>query len=149
MPVQSRKGIGGAPSKLTPERMERLLHAIRKGNYIEIACKIVGINQATYHKWMVRGEREGKGQYFEFLEAVEAAQAECEAALVERWHDQTPLDWKAANVLMARRFRDRWGVTESQPNDVVVNITHADADKHTVTQSTRRTDRDKRKPRKA
>lgn len=144
--ASGEKNGGGAPSKLTAETVERFLHYLSVGNYPEPACRAVGIEPRTYYNWMARGEREGKGQFFQFFQRVQQALAECEMRLVEQWHNATPLDWKAGQALVGRRYRDRWGQTETQPNDVVVNITHADADKHTVTKSARRTDGNKRKP---
>jgi hypothetical protein len=44
-----------------------------------------------------------------FLRELQQAELDCESALVKKWHDAAPDDWRAARDLLARRFRDRWG----------------------------------------
>jgi hypothetical protein len=47
--------------------------------------------------------------YADFAAALEQAELDCESALVKKWHDAAPDDWRAARDLLARRFPDRWG----------------------------------------
>lgn len=48
----------GRPGKLTPEVQEKILEAIRDGNYYEAACAYAGITYRTFRYWMERGEEE-------------------------------------------------------------------------------------------
>ena len=43
------------------------------------------------------------------MRELEQAELDCESALVKKWHDAAPDDWRAARDLLARRFPDRWG----------------------------------------
>jgi len=66
----------GRPSKLTPEVKARLVEAFQKGAYDDDACRYAGIHPSTFYRWIERGTVEPKGEYCEFREAVETAQAE-------------------------------------------------------------------------
>jgi hypothetical protein len=51
------------------------------------------------------------------------AELDCEAALVKKWHDAAPDDWRAARDLLARRFPDRWGrEVEERPPDMGLGL---------------------------
>jgi hypothetical protein len=43
-----------------------------------------------------------------FLGELTQAELDYERALVKKWHDAPPEDWRAARDLPARRFPDRW-----------------------------------------
>jgi transposase len=101
------------PSKLTPEIQDRICKAIRAGNYYEPACQLVGIAYFTFRRWMDRGEKQTKGAYREFCEAVHRAEAAAEAKMVRQWRGKCPEDWRAARDFLARRFPDRWAQKES------------------------------------
>ena len=38
----------GRPTKLTPERQNRLVEAIQAGNYYKVACAAAGIDYSTF-----------------------------------------------------------------------------------------------------
>lgn len=99
----------GRPSKLTPETKARLLEAIRRGNYYEVACSYAGISYSIFRKWLIQGEQDGEGPYFELLQDVKRAEHEAEMALVEQWRRAMPEDWKAIATFLERRHPDRWG----------------------------------------
>jgi hypothetical protein len=84
----------GRPTKLTPEVKDRLLSALRAGNYLEPACVYAGISYQTFLNWKERGEREGRGPYFEFL--------------VAQWQQAMPENWQAVRDFLDRRHPDRW-----------------------------------------
>lgn len=95
------KGKTGRPSKLTDERVERILEAIRAGNYIETAARIAGIAPSTLHQW--------RHDFPDFAEAVEKARAEAEGrnvAIVQRAAMST---WQAAAWWLERSFPARFG----------------------------------------
>jgi len=74
------------PSKLTPERGEKIIALIRAGNYKETAAACCGIDQSTLYRWVENGEKAGDGEkdpnkdYREFYKAVKEAEAYAEAA---------------------------------------------------------------------
>lgn len=82
----------GRPTKLTAAVQERIVGALRAGNYIEPACQAAGVSASTHFRWMARGERERKGIYWEYAQAVRRAQAEAEVEAVgllrEAWSDE-------------------------------------------------------------
>ena len=61
-------GKAGRPTKLTPERRDRLLIAIKHGATITMACHKTSINPRTFRYWRQQDE--------DFAAAVQAAQRE-------------------------------------------------------------------------
>jgi hypothetical protein len=50
--------MAGVDSKLTPKLIDELAHHIRRGVAIKYACPACGIHRDTFHRWMVRGEKD-------------------------------------------------------------------------------------------
>ena len=114
---------GGRPTKLNIDTHNKIISAIRAGNYIETAAAYAGINKSTLYDWLKRGEREkqrvaqnprynirkSEKPYVEFSNAVEKALAEAEvrdvAIIAKAAEDQ----WQAAAWRLERKFPDRWG----------------------------------------
>ena len=96
------------PSKLTPVVRERIVQAIRAGNYAESAARAAGIAASTYYRWMERGERESAGAFREFAEAVRLAEAEAEVHAVAIIRRAMGEDWRAALAYLERRYPGRW-----------------------------------------
>jgi hypothetical protein len=105
----------GRRSKLTPAAQRRLLDAIRSGSYYEPACRVAGISFQTFRNWLMRGEREKSGPYFDFFEAVKAAEAEAELRAVTLWSKAMPKDWRAAKEFLERRHPSRWSQRGDDP----------------------------------
>lgn len=120
--AKDRKGIGGRPSKLTPEVLARIINAVRTGNYIEPACAYAGIDQRTYHNWVARAKGARSGEYFQFFQALKQAQAEAEIALVSRWYGRAPEDWRSTSTMLMRRHPERWGAREESDSDKDVDV---------------------------
>ena len=105
------------PSKLNPEVSEKIVRAIRAGNYPEVAARHAGVHPATYYRWMERGELEGSAveddPYRQFRAEVDRAIADAEAAevglVIKAARDG---DWRAAAWLLERRFSERWARRE-------------------------------------
>lgn len=101
--------------------VNRLLDAVRAGNYYEAACGYAGIDYSTFRKWVVRGEEadeldqegaeipEAEQVYLSFFESLKRAENEAEARVVALWQRQIPNDWKAAATFLERRYASRWG----------------------------------------
>lgn len=100
---------GGRPTKLTPEVQERILMAIRGGNYLETAAAYAGIGISTFKRWMGRGEKAQKGQFRAFWEAVQKARSEAEVRNVTLIQTAAKDNWQAAAWWLERSFFDRWG----------------------------------------
>ena len=97
------------PSKLTPERQQKLAEAIAAGNYYETACTYAGIDYTTFRLWMQKGEAQEATKYSEFFEAITRAEAEAENTAVQIWQKAMADDWRAAQMFLERRHPDRWG----------------------------------------
>lgn len=98
------------PTKLTPETQDRIVTALRAGNYQETAARYAGIDGATFYRWMERGTEETEGIYSEFCEAVENAKAAAEVrdvALIDLAAQDG--SWQAAAWKLERKFPNRWG----------------------------------------
>ena len=51
--------IVARPTKLTPAVAERILSAIRAGNFMEVAARYAGISPSTLYRWLERGDPDG------------------------------------------------------------------------------------------
>lgn len=58
------------PTKLTPETQERILKAVRAGNYAEASARSAGVAASTYYRWLDRGAGKPDGPYRAFRDAV-------------------------------------------------------------------------------
>jgi transposase len=102
----------GRPTKLTPEVQDKIVAALRAGNYQETAAMYAGVEARTFYRWMVRGESDGveDESYRQFRHAVEKAKADAEVrdiALIDKAaHDGS---WQAAAWKLERKFPQKWG----------------------------------------
>ena len=97
------------PTKLTTEIEERIVAAIRAGNYAGPSARSAGISEATFYRWMARGEKAKSGIHRDFHEAVKRAEADAEVhavAVIRR--EIAGGDWRAAATFLEHRFGDRW-----------------------------------------
>lgn len=101
-------GKGGRRSKLTPERQEGIVQALKAGNYLEVAARANGIDQSTLHDWVNRGEREKTGKYAEFAKAIRDAEAFAENRCVTLVATAAQTDWKAAAWFLERKHAQKW-----------------------------------------
>jgi hypothetical protein len=100
----------GRPSKLTPERISRLIEAIRAGHTREGAATLAGISKSTFNGWLASAKEPGADQEFLlFLDAVKSAEVEAEDALLAIIRSAAPKQWQASAWLLERRYPDRWG----------------------------------------
>lgn len=111
-------------SKLSKERIESVCKYIKLGLPQKVAAAYSGINEATFYRWMERGESNPKSMYGEFCEAVKRAVAESEATLVAniRLAANKTASWQAAAWMLERRFPDRWARIEKR--EISGNLGH-------------------------
>ena len=99
----------GRESKLTPEVKEKILSALRAGNYANVAAEYAGISETTFYRWLRKGREAKRGIYREFFAAVQRAEREAEVravAILQRHMDD---NWQAAMTYLERKFPERWG----------------------------------------
>lgn len=102
----------GRPTKLEPERKERILQALKAGNYRQVACEYAGVSYGTFSKWMAQGVRRPATEYGEFRKAVLEAERQAEVTCVARVMKATETDWKAAGWWLERKRSSRWARKE-------------------------------------
>jgi hypothetical protein len=101
------------PTKLTPELQAAICQSIRDGNTRETAAGCQGISPTSLYEWLARGEKEKKGIYTEFSEAVKKADHDATAAKVKVVHNAAQADnWYAAAWWLERRRYGDWGKKE-------------------------------------
>jgi transposase len=100
---------GRKPYRWTPEVEERLINALRAGNYIETAAAHAGISKVTLYERLKRGARAATGADHDFSQAVEKALADAEVLDVALIARAAKENWKAAAWRLQHRFPDRWG----------------------------------------
>jgi transposase len=129
----------GRPSRLTPERADKIVELIGQGHYNRTAALAVGIGQRTVQRWLARGEaaddRLRSGQpieadderYWHFWQRVQQAEsAAVDAALAairQGW--QRDNQWTAAAWYLERKYPGEWGRRQEVsvgPNDRMLEI---------------------------
>lgn len=109
----------GRKSKLTTDVQDKIVQALRAGNYFETACEYAGVSPSTAYEWIQRGEgrhpkRRRTKVYAEFAEAVKKAAANAEVKNVAVIQQATNDSWRAAAWWLQRRFPSRWGRQENR-----------------------------------
>lgn len=130
----ARKKRGGRPTKLTPEVHEKIVTAVRAGNYVETAAAYAGVHPTTVFRWLREADEPGASRAVrEFRYAVDSARAESEVRVVgqiqrvimgghvlaettrtlpdgtvETERKYAPPDGRVALEFAARAFPDRW-----------------------------------------
>lgn len=102
----------GRPSKLTPERQERIVLAVSAGSYPEVAARANGVDASTFYRWMARGDDpvERDPRYRVFREAVKEAEARAEVVAIGRIQQAAAGGtWTASAWYLERKYPDRWG----------------------------------------
>jgi len=87
---------------------QRIVQALRAGNYADAACRAAGIAPSTFYRWLERGDDEDSGLFRDFAEEVERAMAEAEVHAVAVLRRAMPEDWRAALAYLERRHPERW-----------------------------------------
>jgi transposase len=124
-PKPTKRPIG-APLKLTPEIIGRIVQALRAGSYVETAAAHAGIHKDTYYRWMREGAaerehissgrkpRKSKALFLDLSDAVERAMADAELRDLALVSQASVEDWRAAAWKLERRNPGRWGRTRQE-----------------------------------
>lgn len=102
-----KKDGRGRPSKFTQAVRDKILEAIRWGNYRPVAAAYAGIGHRTLNTWLAQGAKEESGAYFTFRQDLLAAENEAEINAVKAVL-QDP-DVKHKQWFLERKFPERWG----------------------------------------
>lgn len=117
-PRKKLSDTGGAPSKLTPERVEKICEFIAKGAPFSLAAPAAGITYTTFKNWnqlAAQAEEDGEvNQYTEFANMVK--QAEALAAMKDLEAINKAIEdgiWQASAWKLERRFKKEFGRHET------------------------------------
>lgn len=131
---------GRNPKSTDKELIDRLLAALRAGNYIETACSFAGIGTSTYFRWLKEAEADDAPEHLrEFREAVESARAQAIVRNVKLIQDAaTNGTWQAAAWWLERSQPHQWGRNDklraelSGPDGGPITVVSADEARKTV-----------------
>lgn len=102
--------------KKTPERVARIVDALKNGLPVTTAATRGGICRATYYEWIHR--------HADFAAAVQEAVSEAEVALLATIRAASHQQWQAAAWILERRFPESWSkrseVQASGPVEITV-----------------------------
>lgn len=95
---------------LTEERREKLLAALRAGNYRNAACAHAGLDYGTFANWMTIAKRpDAPAELSGLRESVLKAEGESVAHLVATIKKASLEQWQAAAWLLERKHAPQWG----------------------------------------
>lgn len=93
--------------KLNDEMINKISGYIARGNYTVTACNLCNISEKCFYEWLKKGEASPGSVYAKFRQAIEQAEAEREARLIQDINSDP--DWRSKAWLLSRRHPDRWG----------------------------------------
>lgn len=104
----SRGGVvvTGRPTDCTPEVTAIICRELAEGLSIASACAAAGIDRATYHRWIARGD-EGP-PFSDFRDAATRARAAGTRGLELTVRTAADGDWRAAAWMLERRAPEDW-----------------------------------------
>lgn len=110
---RSKRGAGGAGSKMTPERLKVLFGAIRGGSYRDVAAEYAGIGGSTLDTWIAEGRKaleadNAEDDYAKFLVEFQKAEADASMYHVFNWRKHSEDDWRASMEFLSRRWPEQW-----------------------------------------
>jgi len=97
-------------TKLSPEIQEQICKHISIGVPFKYAALACGISERTLYNWLERGEKEKRGKYFQFLQAVKEAEARSivrDIAILEKAAQEGK--WQAVAWRLERRHPQDFG----------------------------------------
>lgn len=119
---------GRRPLYENKEIIDKLIDAVRRGNYVETACKMAGVSESSYYAWLQRAreEKDPPKALTDFLEAIKKAESEAEAEALQIIKDASRDTWQAAAWYLERRSYNRWGRKERvhHEGDQTVKVIH-------------------------
>lgn len=111
-----RKGPG-RPSKLTPEVEDKLLTALRAGNFRGPSAFYAGVSMRALQEWMAAGKRDPKSDFGRLRALVLQAEKGAEIAHVANIAKAAREgDWKAAAWWLERKASARWARPQPKPD---------------------------------
>lgn len=140
--MSGHRGVAGPKPKpglrgLTDELHEKIVDAVRAGNYMDVAARYAGVNQETFAHWLKLGRagiREGKNnRHTRLAQALDEALAQAEVRDLALIGKAAEGQWQAAAWRLERKFPDRYGQKTRVEGTIKLQpVPLIDADKLTV-----------------
>lgn len=111
--------MAGRPPKLTPEVQTRIVEALSAGVPRTLACKVAGINYATFKRWMVKGAKpKGSKQFRAFCAIIKKTEAEIVESYCKTIKTASAKSWQAAAWWLERSHPGLFGMNREMINDL-------------------------------
>jgi len=117
MPKAKPKKKAGRPSKIDKEATLKICSVLQRGGYIESAAAYAGISKQTLYDWLRKGNKQSRGQYRTFLDAVKKAMASGEVGLLNGIYAAGEKHWTAYAWILERKNPERWGRARAMEED--------------------------------
>ena len=101
-------GKAGRPLTLTPATADKIVNALKMGNYRSAAAKYAGVEPVTLKLWVTRANK-GEQPFLDLLDRMKSAEGEAEASLVATIRRAANDTWTAAAWLLERKHAPKWG----------------------------------------
>lgn len=94
------------------QQRTKLLKKLKKGASIADACRLTGLSMSAVMRAMQRGRKAGKANepYREFRDEVRQAIADAKVVLIERWHNASRRNWRAAMAMLRARHPEEFAL---------------------------------------
>lgn len=106
--ANGKAGQRGRPLTLTQEKADKIVAALKMGNYRSAAAKYAGVEPRTIREWITLANK-GHQPYLDFLDRIKVAEGEAEASLVATIRRAANDTWTAAAWLLERKHAPKWG----------------------------------------
>ena len=103
------------PKKPSKEIQERIVQAVLKGVFPDLAAQCEGIDNKTLLEWMQRGESESSGPFHDFYHAVIKADDEVVSRLIHVIQESAKTDFRAAAYLRKLKIDPRYAQYFHEP----------------------------------
>ncbi len=126
------------PIAMTSDVIVRIVDRVSRGSHYETAAVAAGISRVTLWRWLHAGRkalrRREEGETLipvdevkaDFVAALDTAEAEAEAVLVDNCHAFAREDAKFALLLLERRHAKRWGPQARAPIEDLTRLSDAE-----------------------
>lgn len=101
--------VVGRHDKLTPEIQQTIVECLQAGNYLETSAAYANVTKKTLYDWMKRGNRQKRGKFRTFLNAIKKAIASAEVQSVATIAKASKTQWQAAAWRLERKDYKKWG----------------------------------------
>jgi len=106
------------PIRLSKELIDQLATYIENGNFAQDACRLVGVSESGFYKWLATGKAINAGEIratsrnalcVELVEAIKHADAKFKAYHIANINKASKTTWQASAWMLERRFPDDYG----------------------------------------